>query len=383
MPMRTIERQVVFVAGRFRDGGVEQTMNRLAAGMLDEDLRVTFVLGEAGFEGAGSSVPTGVEVRVSEQGQPGIADTLRDVCSRSDQCAVLAFRTSDYSEIVRALRDMRERVRLFLVSGAFISGRHGGRRSSLFRRLKARARMRLVWRQVTGVITHSPEIQEDWRFASGFPAESVHCVPPPVVGDDVRALGSESPRHPWVEEGHRPLLLAVGRLSDDKRFHLLVEALRRLRESVDARLIIVGEGEQRERLEAAARRCNVDEQVSLVGYQPNPYQWMRSADLLVLPSRVETFGLVLIEAMYLGTPFVAAATPPGPRSIQASTGYGTLVSDDTADGFATAIARALAAPEDAHALRTAAQQYDSGQSARAYLSILFPNSPTDKQAGAD
>jgi glycosyltransferase involved in cell wall biosynthesis len=92
--------------------------------------------------------------------------------------------------------------------------------------------------------------------------------------------------------------------------------------------------------------------------------------MLVLPSGHETFGLVLIESLFTGTPFIAMQEAKGPSSIHAATGQGFLVAPSTSEALAEAISRELSAPSDPDVLRAASAPYDSINSAREHLDAI-------------
>jgi glycosyltransferase involved in cell wall biosynthesis len=73
------------------------------------------------------------------------------------------------------------------------------------------------------------------------------------------------------------------------------------------RLFFVGDGPLRDALIAEARRLRVDDRVAFVGWCPNAAAWLAAADVVWVPSEVEGFGLVLLEAVALGTPVIASA----------------------------------------------------------------------------
>ena len=133
---------------------------------------------------------------------------------------------------------------------------------------------------------------------------------------------------------HKKVVLAVGRLEEQKNFVLLLEAFAILqREMPDAALCIAGEGSQRRMLEERARALGVE--ICMPGLV-NPYPLMRKATVLALTSRYEGFSLVLAEGLALGLPIVAVDCPSGPAEVLENGRFGRLVEAD-----ATRIARAL------------------------------------------
>ena len=101
------------------------------------------------------------------------------------------------------------------------------------------------------------------------------------------------------------LVALVGRLSEEKGAHLLLEAIAPL--PADIRVVLVGDGPQRAELETLTDKLRLRTRVLIVGYTPNPDLWMAAADAVAVPSTWhEAFGRVVVEAMNQGTPVIAS-----------------------------------------------------------------------------
>jgi glycosyltransferase involved in cell wall biosynthesis len=150
-------------------------------------------------------------------------------------------------------------------------------------------------------------------------------------------------------------LLSVGHLIERKGHHLVIEALQSLPACT---LVIIGEGAERQRLQALAAKHGVTDRVHLLGELPQPTlpDYYRAADVLVLASSREGWANVLLEAMACGTPVVATAIWGTPEVV-ADPSAGRLVQTRSAVSLAQAIREVLADPPDRMVTRRYAESF--------------------------
>lgn len=142
----------------------------------------------------------------------------------------------------------------------------------------------------------------------------------------------------------RRRLVAVGRLAREKSFDRLLEACWRLkRDGYDFELQILGEGPERPALEQIIREKKLGDCVELLGFQENPYPYLKMADMVVCSSRYEGLSTVVIESLILGKAIVT--TPcTGMDELLGDSRYG-LITEDSAEGIYTGIKALLDAPQ--------------------------------------
>jgi glycosyltransferase involved in cell wall biosynthesis len=122
------------------------------------------------------------------------------------------------------------------------------------------------------------------------------------------------------------LILAVGRLSEEKQFDLLIGSFAEVASKhPDWHMSILGEGPEREKLEGLVERHGLNGRVSLPGRVGNPGDWYERADMFVLSSAFEGFPNVLLEAMGSRLPVIAFACPTGPADLVTNGVNGLLV----------------------------------------------------------
>ena len=168
-------------------------------------------------------------------------------------------------------------------------------------------------------------------------------IPNPVIDQQLLRLAEEPLDDPWFGDPRHPTVLAVGRLTRQKDFATLVRAMALVRETSPARLVIIGQGEDEYRrlLERLRVELGLEDAVRLHGFDPNPYKYMRAADLFVMSSEWEGPGHVLIEAQAIGTPAVSTDCPAGPRDTLLDGEAGLLVPVGDPPAMAEAILESL------------------------------------------
>lgn len=190
---------------------------------------------------------------------------------------------------------------------------------------------------------------------------------------DIEALkvqASQPVDHPWLTVKTKPVVISVGRFSEQKNYAALLHVFKRLRDFFDARLILIGDGVQRPLLEALRSELGLQDCVDLPGVTTNPLPLVKNADIFALTSRYEAFGLVLTEALCVGTPVVTFDCPGGVREILADGRYGTLVPAEDYEGFARALLETLKNPPPSEPLKKRAQDFSAEASVAKYLRMF-------------
>jgi len=206
-----------------------------------------------------------------------------------------------------------------------------------FRRLVRRL-MSFTYRRACMIVAVSGNIKNALVADFRIDPDRVRVIYNPMESDAVRELSAEEVAHPFFEAGEeRFVVIGAGRLTRQKNFALLIRALARAREEIPACLLILGQGEMERPLRELAAKLGVAEFVDFVGFQHNPYKWMKRSDLFVLSSSWEGFGIVIVEAMLCGIPVISTDCPAGPSEIIADGRCGRLVPVEDAGALAAAI----------------------------------------------
>ena len=220
------------------------------------------------------------------------------------------------------------------------------------------------------VVTPSEGVGDDVVAITGLARGRIAVVHNPVFRPEIEALSRQPLEHPWFRDGGTPVLVAAGKLKPQKDFVTLLKAFAQLRAARPARLVILGEGAERARLEQLLRELGVAADVDMPGYVENPYPYFRHAAVFVLSSAWEGLPNVLIEAMACGCPVVATDCPSGPSEILERGSIGRLVPVGDAPAMAGAIAATLDAPQPREAFVERARHYSYDGVVAEYARVL-------------
>jgi glycosyltransferase involved in cell wall biosynthesis len=226
---------------------------------------------------------------------------------------------------------------------------------------------RLAYGRAAAVVAVSQGLARRWRNILS-PQAPVVSIYNPVVPLELDA--TPEPPHAWLASKQVPVVIGIGRLKAEKNFALLIDAFAGVVAQRDARLVILGEGEQRSMLERLARERGVADKVLMPGFTADPDAWLAYADMLVCPSQREGFGNVIVEALALGVPVVATNCPCGPAEILDNGRYGRLVPMNDAVALTRAMVETLAEGVDKAMLAARAKDFTVASCIDLYAKLI-------------
>jgi glycosyltransferase involved in cell wall biosynthesis len=162
-------------------------------------------------------------------------------------------------------------------------------------------------RWVDALVVNAPETRDAWaRDAAWFPAERIHLVLNAVCREEVDRAAARARLRGEVRAGEDALLVGgAGHVTRRKGFDVLLEAFTRA-ELPHARLVVAGAGPAMVELRRRAAQLGVGERVHWLGHRDDVPQVLAGCDIFVLSSRNEGMANVMLEAMAVGTPVIAA-----------------------------------------------------------------------------
>jgi glycosyltransferase involved in cell wall biosynthesis len=360
-------RRIALFMPSFRGGGAERVLLTLAQGLAEQNMAVDLVVAqnEGSFV---SQIPPAVRVvdlkaRRVLTALPGLVRYLRQQAPHAMLSALP--HANVVSVWARSLAKVATRLVLSEHTTASFSADHAPQ-------LRARLLpifMRRAYRRADAIVAVSEGAADDLAALVGLERSRITRIYNPVVTPRLFALAAEPLEHPWFGVDQPPVILGAGRLTPVKDFETLIRAFAILRPQRKARLMILGEGDQRSRLQSLIEKLGIAADATLPGFVTNPYKYMRRSSMFVLSSRWEGFGNVLVEAMACGAPVISTDCPGGPAEILEGGCHGRLVSVGDHESMALAILAQLDGPPILSGLQRA-RSFTLESSLRSYRRAL-------------
>lgn len=232
--------------------------------------------------------------------------------------------------------------------------------------------MEVSYRKADQIIAVSQGVANDMIDALRLPPNLVRVIYNPIDTDRIRQLSLAPIAHEWLNDPGTPLIVAAGRLNMAKDFPTLIKAFAMLRLEQRAKLIILGEGEQRDALFQLIVELDLEDDVLLFGFVANPFVWMRRASLFVLSSAWEGLPGTLLQAMACGTVVVSTDCHSGPAEILEGGRWGRLVPVGAPAQLADAMTQALCDPIKPD-VESRARYFSADRAVDAYAEALAIN----------
>lgn len=359
---------IAIVLHDLRGGGAERACLRLARGMVASGRQVELVLvrGEGTYL---SEIPAGVRLTVLDK--PRVSQAIPALARhfhRTRPKAVLSALTHMNLATIAATRLSGSGARLVVSERNQISAKareaQGAWQRAVYRAVP------WAYRAADKVVAVSGGVAADLAQFGRLPDGKIRVIHNPVFDPDIETLSRAPLDHPFFEVDGPPIIVAAGRLHNQKGFDVLLRAFAMARAQIDCRLVILGDGPERARLSAQAEQSGLGYDIDMPGFCANPFALMARAGAFVLSSRWEGFPNALVEAMACGAPVIATDCPSGPREILQGGRIAPLVPVDDVDTLARVIVATLAARPNTAVSRARAQGFSVAASAQQYLDAL-------------
>ncbi len=361
-----VKKRLAVLLPDLRGGGAERVALRLIEDFLKAGHEVDLLLQRR----EGELLPlVPRETRLVDLAAPRIRDAIAPLRRYFRERKPDAIQISMWPLTVVGLvahRLAASRARVIVSDHTVLSKQYAGSAASL-RMLKLTTR--LFYPNADARILVSNGAADDLARISGIDRSTIEVIYNPLEAPPPGLSSTPEIESMWGATDGR--ILAVGTLKRVKNYELLIRSFAALRRCRGAKLMILGEGELRPRLESLAASLGISEDVMLPGFASRPWPFYASADLFVLSSDYEGFGNVIVEAMRCGLTVVSTDCESGPREILEDGNYGTLVPVGDERALAEAMERALRQPMDPARLRGRAEELSGQDCADRYLELML------------
>jgi len=247
--------------------------------------------------------------------------------------------------------------------------------ASIFKKLLYLFLMRRAYKKAHAIIANSNDTKKDLLKNKITTDLKIKVIGNPVLPSNFSNLKEEKINHIWLGNKKYKTILNVGRLHRQKNQQLLIDAFNLVYSKIpNSRLVILGEGKEKEALIADIKSKGLDEVVDIIPFQNNPYPYYQAANLFVMSSDWEGFGNVIVEAMASSTPVISTDCPGGPKMILNNGEFGTLVEPKNVRQLASSIISEFSVETDSDSINKAklrAMEYSLNRVAEKYLAVLF------------
>jgi glycosyltransferase involved in cell wall biosynthesis len=159
-----------------------------------------------------------------------------------------------------------------------------------------------LYKRADAIICNSRQVNNELR-ALGVPDDRIKVIPNPININELCELATKQCKLPEFADKSASLIISIGRLTEQKGFDRLIDWFCELQRN--ANLLIIGDGPDEEKLNKQIKAVNKTKSIKIIGFQENPFSFVKKASAVVLASRWEGLPNIGLEALALGKPVIA------------------------------------------------------------------------------
>lgn len=362
-----VKQHIALLVGSLRGGGAERAMLDIARGLAERGFAVDLVLMRCSGPYA-EDVPDSVHVvALNTYGMLATLPALMGYLHRRQPRVLLSTLNTCNVAALLARVKLGRRLAVIVRQASHFSMSHA---TGPWRKRILLTVERKLWRFADAIVTNSSAVADDLKRITPRLAPRVRVIRNPVVWPDLPAKAAEPVDHPWMRDAHVPVVLATGGLRPVKDHATLLRAFALVVREHAARLVIIGDGRERDRLLALARELGIDGELEMPGFQRNPFAWMSRARVFVMSSLFEGAPNALVQAMACGTTVVSTDCPGGTREILGDGTWGALTPVGDHAALAAAVSEAMDNPMAAGELIRRANDFSAESSINGYVDAI-------------
>ena len=193
---------------------------------------------------------------------------------------------------------------------------------------------KFVGKKIFLITTPTKSTLELLQSSRIFNFDQLKYLPDPIL--DVKEIEKMKKEESFIEKeiSKKKTIISIGRLTKQKNFQFLINAFSIIqKKNSELNLCILGEGEDRTKLERQIKNLDLTDKVFLLGNKKNIYNYLKNSDIFILPSLWEDPGFVLIEAGYMNKLIISSDCPNGPKELLENGKNGFLFKSNSLDNF--------------------------------------------------
>ena len=333
--------KVMFFLPTLGGGGAERTVIQLANSFAEQGLQIDLAVCNVNGEKAKLLPEVNSKIQLINFDCGRVANALFPLKKRlQEQQYDCVIATQTHTNIICAFAKKLAGVQTKLIFRE-VSTPSKNMKLSGFKKFILTSLVNWTYSTADQVVCVSNGGLEDFREYYSYQKQNLITLYNPVIDDAYFEKLKASVQHRFFNATNK-VIMAVGRLTEAKNFGFLIRSFAKLHQQhPETHLIILGEGELRAEFEALVTSLDLQDVVDLPGFDPNPYAYLKYADLFVLSSNWEGLPGVLIQALASKIKVVSTNCPSGPMEILVNSKFGLLVECNDVEGMVAAMNQAL------------------------------------------
>ncbi len=362
--------KVIFFLGGLGGGGAERVASNLMQHLNRNRFNITLVLCE---DEVSYSIPDDIKKYVLYNKKMRFFNQLTKILNfysiliKEKPDVILSF--MEYPNIINVLfkyifpfRDIKHVISVHIVE-------------SMYFQKKYWRVLNFFYSKADVIICVSKGVVKDLIENFGIQKDKLVVIYNPFDSKNIDKIKNEEIHDAWFKNNN-PKIIAVGSLDKRKGHDYLLRAFKIVRENeINANLIILGEGKERDNIKNLAKDLKIEDHVMLPGFKENPYKYLKNSSVFVLSSIYEGFANVLVEAMVCSVPVIATRCPSGPEEIITDGVNGLLVPIKDEKALAEAMIDLLKDKNKSERLakegRKRAEDFEVNKIVRAYEDVFL------------
>ena len=355
-------------------GGAERIAINIAEQMKKSGISVEIVVSKRHGEFE-EQVPEDIQIVELDSKDVPFVGVLGDIfalssyLNKADHDGLISFKTNTniLSPLARLISDWNGTI---LIREMGLS-RETFNNSSTLKFWATIALAALTYRIADELFVVSEGVSKEVRKTLLIDEDKITKVYNPVISESEIGHNHPWPCNEWFQDDYT-VIVAAGRLVSAKSFDTLIKSVPHLLAHNDnIRVLILGDGEKKQKLNHLSRELGVEQYVDLMGYVSNPNDYIYNSSLFVLSSIREGLPTVLIEALACGTPIVSTNCEYGPEEILCSGKYGTLVPTNDPQRLAEGAIEEITNPTKKEMLLERAKYFTIENQTKKYIEALY------------